>query len=166
MSLNNNIRILIVDDDENIRKTMQTILEDEGYVVDLATTGNEAIELTQEETYNIALLDIRLPDIEGVELLKLIKDNIPKTRKIMVTGYPSMQNAIAALNKNADAYLTKPVGVEKLLSIVKEQLQLQKEEKKFNEQKVVEFIERRAREITIQDKESERNRKRTQRIRH
>jgi DNA-binding NtrC family response regulator len=166
MSLDNNIRILIVDDDENIRKTMQTILEDEGYIVDLATTGNEAIELTQEETYNIALLDIRLPDIEGVELLKLIKDNIPKTRKIMVTGYPSMQNAIAALNKNADAYLTKPVGVEKLLSIVKEQLQLQKEEKKFNEQKVVEFIERRAREITIQDKENERKRKRTQRIRH
>ena len=84
----------------------------------------------------------------------------------MVTGYPSMQNAISALNKNADAYLTKPVGVEKLLSIVKEQLQLQKEEKKFNEQKVVEFIERRTREITIQDKENERNRKRTQRIRH
>jgi len=145
---------------------MQTILEDEGYIVDLATTGNEAIELTQEETYNIALLDIRLPDIEGVELLKLIRDNIPKTRKIMVTGYPSMQNAISALNKNADVYLTKPVGVEKLLSIVKEQLQLQKEEKKFNEQKVVEFIERRAREITIQDKENERKRKRTQRIRH
>jgi two-component system response regulator PilR (NtrC family) len=145
---------------------MQTILEDEGYIVDLATTGNEAIELTQEETYNIALLDIRLPDIEGVELLKLIRDNIPKTRKIMVTGYPSMQNAISALNKNADVYLTKPVGVEKLLSIVKEQLQLQKEEKKFNEQKVAEFIERRTREITIHDKENERNRKRTQRIRH
>jgi len=145
---------------------MQTILEDEGYIVDLATTGNEAIELTQEETYNIALLDIRLPDIEGVELLKLLRDNIPKTRKIMVTGYPSMQNAISALNKNADVYLTKPVGVEKLLSIVKEQLQLQKEEKKFNEQKVAEFIERRTREITIHDKENERNRKRTQRIRH
>ena len=164
--MDNNVRILIVDDDESIRKTMQTILEDEGYIVDLATTGNEAIELTQEETYNIALLDIRLPDIEGVELLKLIRDNIPKTRKIMVTGYPSMQNAISALNKNADVYLTKPVGVEKLLSIVKEQLQLQKEEKKFNEQKVAEFIERRTREITIHDKENERNRKRTQRIRH
>ena len=164
--MDNNVRILIVDDDESIRKTMQTILEDEGYIVDLATTGNEAIELTQEETYNIALLDIRLPDIEGVELLKLIRDNIPKTRKIMVTGYPSMQNAISALNKNADVYLTKPVGVEKLLSIVKEQRQLQKEEKKFNEQKVAEFIERRTREITIHDKENERNRKRTQRIRH
>jgi two-component system response regulator AtoC len=149
MSLDKNVRILIVDDDENIRKTMQTTLEDEGYIVDLATNGNEAIEMTQETAYNIALLDIRLPDMEGVELLKLIKSNVPKTRKIMVTGYPSMQNAISALNKNADAYLIKPVDIEKLLKLVKTQLQLQEEEKKFSEQKVAEFIETRVKEITI-----------------
>jgi two-component system response regulator HydG len=149
MSLDKNARIIIVDDDENIRKTMQTILEDEGYVVDLAVTGNEAIEMTQETAYNIALLDIRLPDMEGVELLKLIKDNVPRTRKIMVTGYPSMQNAISALNKNADAYLVKPVDVEKLLNMVKEQLQLQEDEKNFSEQKVAEFIETRVKEISI-----------------
>jgi two-component system response regulator AtoC len=149
MSLDKNVRILIVDDDESIRKTMQTTLEDEGYIVDLATNGNEAIEMTQETAYNIALLDIRLPDMEGVELLKLIKSNVPKTRKIMVTGYPSMQNAISALNKNADAYLIKPVDIEKLLKLVKTQLQLQEEEKKFSEQKVAEFIETRVKEITI-----------------
>ncbi len=142
-------RIIIVDDDENIRKTMKAILEDEGYNVDLAVDGNEAIEMTQEKTYNIALLDIRLPDMEGVELLKLIKDNVPRTRKIMVTGYPSMQNAITAVNKNADAYLIKPVNVEKLLDTVKEQLHLQEEEKTFCEQKVAEFIETRVKEITI-----------------
>jgi DNA-binding NtrC family response regulator len=144
-----NARILIVDDDENIRKTMQTILEDEGYVVDLATTGNEAVEMTQKTAYNVALLDIRLPDMEGVELLQLMKDNVPRTRKIMVTGYPSMQNAITALNKNADAYLIKPVDVEKLLDMVKEQLRLQEEEKNFSEQKVAEFIETRVKEITV-----------------
>jgi len=141
---------------------MQTIFENEGYIVDLATTGNEAIELTQERTYNIALLDIRLPDIEGVELLNLIKDNVPKTRKIMVTGYPSMQNAISSLNKNADAYLIKPVGIESLLSTVKEQLRLQKEEKKFTEQKVAEFIEIRTRRNHLLNEVNERNRKRTQ----
>ena len=150
MSLDKNARIIIVDDDENIRKTMKTILEDEGYVVDLAATGNEAIEMTQKTAYNIALLDIRLPDMEGVELLKLIKDNVPKTRKIMVTGYPSMQNAISALNKNADAYLVKPVDVEKLLNMVKEQLRLQEEEKNFSEQKVAEFIETRVKEISVE----------------
>jgi DNA-binding NtrC family response regulator len=146
--LDKNAKVLIVDDDENIRNTMKTILEDEGYIVDLAATGSEAIQKTQETAYNIALLDIRLPDIEGVELLKLMKDATPRTRKIMVTGYPSMQNAIIALNKNADAYLIKPVNVEKLLNTVKEQLKLQEEERKFSEQKVAEFIETRVKELS------------------
>jgi DNA-binding NtrC family response regulator len=142
-------RILVVDDDENIRNTMKTILEDEGYIVDLAANGNDAIEKTKKSAYNIALLDIRLPDMEGMELLKLIKDTVPRTRKIMVTGYPSMQNAIAALNKNADAYLVKPIDIENFLSIVKEQLQLQENEKEFSEQKVAEFIEARVKEMSI-----------------
>ena len=146
--MNKYVRILIVDDDQYVRKTMQTILEDEGYIVDLATTGNEAIEMNQKKAYNIAFLDIQLPDMEGVELLKLMKDNIPKTRKIMITGYPSIQNAIAALNKNADAYLIKPVDVAGLINLLKEQLQLQKEEMDFSEQKVAEFIETRIKEIS------------------
>ena len=142
-------RILVVDDDENIRNTLKTILEDEGYIVDLAATGSEAIQKTKKSAYNIALLDIRLPDMEGVELLKLIKDTVPRTRKIMVTGYPSMQNAIAALNKSADAYLIKPIDIENLLNTVKEQLQLQENEKEFSEQKVAEFIETRVKELSI-----------------
>lgn len=147
--MNKNVKIIIVDDDEQIRATMKTILEDNGYVVDLAATGNEAIKMTQETVYNVALLDIRLPDIEGVELLKRIKDNVPKTRKIMVTGYPTLQNAISALNKNADAYLVKPFDVEKLLNLIKEQLRLQEDEKKFSEQKVAEFIATRVEEISV-----------------
>ncbi len=146
--MDRNAKVLIVDDDENIRNTMKAILEDEGYTVDLASSGNEAVQKTQKVAYNIALLDIRLPDMEGVELLKLMKDTTPRTRKIMVTGYPSMQNAITALNKNADAYLIKPVNIEKLLNTVKEQLQLQEEEKQFSEQKVAEFIETRVNELT------------------
>jgi DNA-binding NtrC family response regulator len=147
--LDKNVRILIVDDDENIRKSMSSILEDQGYIVDLAATGNEAIEMTRETAYNVALLDIRLPDVEGVELLKLIKDSVPRTRKIMITGYPSMQNAISALNKNADAYLVKPVDVDSLINLVKDQLKLQKDENSFSEQKVAEFIESRVKEISI-----------------
>lgn len=141
-------QILVVDDDETIRATMKAILQDEGYTVHLAATGKEAIQKTQEHYYNIALLDIRLPDIEGIELLKLLKDNVPRTRKIMVTGYPSMQNAISALNKNADAYLLKPVDIEKLLNTVKEQLQAQENERKFSEEKVAEFIESRVKELS------------------
>jgi DNA-binding NtrC family response regulator len=128
---------------------MKTILEDEGYIVDLAATGSEAIQKTKQTAYNIALLDIRLPDMEGVELLKLIKDTVPRTRKIMVTGYPSMQNAVAALNKSADAYLIKPIDIENFLNIIKEQLQLQEQEKEFSELKVAEFIETRVKELSI-----------------
>ena len=145
--MDKNTRILVVDDDETIRTTMKAILEDEGYLVDLAGTGKEAVQKTHEKTYNVALLDIRLPDMEGVELLELMKDSIPRTRKIMVTGYPSMQNAISAVNKRADAYLIKPVDVEKLLDTVKEQLKLQEEESNFNEMKVAEFIESRVKDL-------------------
>lgn len=148
--MNKHARILVVDDDENIRKTMKAILEDEGYLVDLAGTGKEAIQKTYEKIYDIALLDIRLPDMEGVELLEKMKDNVPKTRKIMVTGYPSMQNAISSLNKQADAYLLKPVDVEKILQTIKEQLQAQENERKFSEQKIAEFIESRVNELTTE----------------
>jgi DNA-binding NtrC family response regulator len=146
--LDKHARILVVDDDESIRNTMNAILKDEGYIVDFAATGSEAIQKTEETAYNVALIDIRLPDMEGVELLRLIKDIVPRTRKIIVTGFPSMQNAITALNKNADAYLIKPVDLEKLLNLVREQLRLQENERKFSEQKVAEFIETRVREIS------------------
>jgi len=142
-------RILIVDDDENIRNTMKAILEDEDYSVDVATNGKEAIEMSHEKIYNLALLDIRLPDMEGIDLLRLLKEYVPRTRKIMVTGYPTIQNAMTAINKNADAYLLKPVDIEKLLEIVKEQLRSQEEEQKFSEEKVAEFIETRIRDMAI-----------------
>ena len=147
--MNQKYKILLVDDDETIRTTMIAILEDEGYSVDSAPNGKEAIRKTQEQTYNLALLDIRLPDMEGVELLGLMKDSIPRMRKIMVTGFPSLQNAVEAVNKSADAYLIKPVDVDRLLATVKEQLQKQEEDKKFSEQKVADFIESRVKEISI-----------------
>ena len=141
-------RIFVVDDDENIRNTLKTIFADEGYAVDSASSGSEAISKTEKTAFNVALIDIRLPDMEGVELLTRMRNAFPRTRKIMVTGYPSMQNAIAALNKSADAYILKPVDLEKLLAMIREQLQLQMEERKFSEQKVAEFIETRVKELS------------------
>lgn len=85
--------------------------------------------------------------MEGLELLKLMKDMVPRTRKVIVTGFPSMQNAINALNKNAYAYLIKPVNPEKLLTTIKEQLRQQESERFFSEQKVVEYIQSRVKEL-------------------
>jgi DNA-binding NtrC family response regulator len=141
-------RILVVDDDENIRTTIEAILKNEGYAVDVAANGREAIKKSETAAYNVALIDIRLPDMEGTELLTSIRDTAPKVRKIIITGYPSMQNAIDAVNRQADAYLVKPVDLDKLLGLVREQLKLQEAEKKYSQEKVAEFIEARVKEIS------------------
>ena len=140
-------RILIVDDDENIRKVLVAILEDEGYNVENVGTGKEAVEKTRRNYYNLALIDIRLPDMEGIELLTKMKDTTPKIRKVIITGYPTLQNAVDAVNKGANAYILKPFDVGRVLRTLKEQLQKQDDEKKYSQNKVAEFIETRVKEL-------------------
>jgi len=142
-----NARILVVDDEESIRTTLTAILEDEGYIVDCAANGKEAIEKSHANFYNIALIDFRLPDMDGTELLTALKETTPKMIKIMVTGYPSLHNAVESVNKRADAFLMKPVSIETLLSTVRNLLRKQHEEETFNEEKVKEFIETRVRNL-------------------
>jgi DNA-binding NtrC family response regulator len=145
-------RILIVDDDENIRKVLETILEEEGYSVDSVDTARKAMERTRRKFYNLALIDIRLPDMEGIELLTRVKDTTPKMRKIIITGYPTLQNAVEAVNRGADAYIMKPFDVEKVLKTIEEQLRKQHEEKQYSQEKVAEFIETRVRELDVENK--------------
>lgn len=140
-------RILVVDDDESIRTVLAAILEEEQYMVDTAQSGEDAIEKTKIQLYNLALIDIRLPDMEGTELLTRMKETIPKMRKIIITGYPSLQNAIEAVNKGADAYVMKPFDMAKVLKTIKEQLEKREQEKRFSQGKVAEFIETRVKEI-------------------
>jgi DNA-binding NtrC family response regulator len=144
--MSNQTRVLIVDDDENVIKTLAAILKDQGYSIDTATTGSEAISKTQKNLYDLMLIDIRLPDMEGVDLLNKINETVPKIRKIIVTGYPTMQNAITAVNKGADAYIIKPFNVEKMLAVIKEQIEKQKQERTFSEERVATFIASRIRE--------------------
>jgi DNA-binding NtrC family response regulator len=144
-------RILVIDDDENIRKVLETILTDEGYSVESADTAKKGIEKSEKAYYNLALIDVRLPDMEGTELLSKLRGTKPKMRKIIITGYPTLQNAIAAVNKGADAYVMKPFDVEKILQTIKEQLKKQEEEKSFSEEKVVEFIETRIRALEAEE---------------
>ena len=143
-------RILVVDDDETIRKVMSTILKEKGYIVDTAETGKEAIEKSNTNFYNLALIDMRLPDMEGTKLLTTLRETTPKMVKIIVTGYPSLQNAMEAVNKNADAYILKPVNMEKVLATIKEHLEKQQQAKKYSEEKIAEFIEMRANQLEEQ----------------
>jgi len=149
--LDERARILVVDDDESIRKILSTILEDEGYVVETAENGREAIDKSNMKVYNLALIDVRLPDIEGVTLLAKFKETVPRMRKIIITGFPSIQNAIEAVNNKADGYMLKPFEIGKILETIKEQLEKQREEKEYNQNRVTEFIETRVRELEMED---------------
>jgi DNA-binding NtrC family response regulator len=140
-------RILVVDDDESVRKVLTTILEEEGYAVDTAKNGKEAIKKSKVKFYNLALIDIRLTDMKGTKLLTKVKDTVPKMRKIIITGYPSMQNAIEAVNRGANAYILKPFDMDKVLETIKDQLKKQQEEKRYTQEKVGEFIETRVKEL-------------------
>jgi DNA-binding NtrC family response regulator len=143
-------RILVVDDDENIRKVLVAILEDEGYVVESVDTAKKAIEITKKKFYNLALIDIRLPDMEGTELLTRMKETTPRMRKIIITGYPTLQNAIEAVNRRADAYIMKPFDVEKVLRTIEDQLRKQDEERRYNQEKVAQFIETKVMELSLE----------------
>ena len=139
--------ILIVEDDKAILKGLKEILRSEDYSVATAETGKEALQKSQTKLFNLALLDIKLPDIEGTELLKTIHKNQPEMMKIMVTGYPSLESAVIALNHGADAYTIKPVKPEKLLDLIEDKLEEQSQAEKMTEEKVTEWIKTRARRI-------------------
>lgn len=139
--------ILIVDDDPSIRKVMAAILEEKGYKVDTAETGKIAIQKTRTKFYNLALLDIRLPDMEGTELLTQMKQTTPPMIKIMVTGYPSLQNAVEALNKGAHAFIIKPLNIDQALKIIENLLEKQKESLTMTQDRIAEFIETRAKQL-------------------
>ncbi len=114
--------IIIVEDDEEIRETLFKMLCDEDYAVKTAKNGREAIDITNENFFNLALIDIRLPDIEGIKLLGEMRETTPRVRKVIITGHPSLQNTLEALDKGADAYIIKPIEPQKLLAVIKEQL--------------------------------------------
>jgi DNA-binding NtrC family response regulator len=140
-------RILIVDDDENICESLGLILESRGYEVDVAKTGNEAIKKSEAKIYNLAILDIKLPDIEGTTLLKTMRQTTPKMVKIMLTGYPQLQNAIDAVNDRADAYFKKPVDIIQLLKTIEDRLEEQEEAKQVTEEKLTLYLKNRTEKL-------------------
>ncbi|MCX6650002.1 MAG: response regulator [Candidatus Bathyarchaeota archaeon] len=140
-------KILVVDDDKLVRNSLQSLIANAGYVVDVAKNGEEAESKSAGTYYNVALIDIRLPDIIGIELLAKMKEYVPKTRKIILTGYPDLETAIEAVNKKADGYLVKPFDPETLLKVINDQIREQGAELKYTQEKVVEYIKSRVNQI-------------------
>src|SRR5947209_20591599 len=119
--------ILIVDDDRGILKSFKDILEPEGYSVDTAETALEAVEKCRVRPYNLAIIDIKLRDVEGTDLLARVHEILPRARKIMITGDPSLENAVDSVNLQAVAYIIKPVNTERFLGVVQENMYKQME---------------------------------------
>ena len=107
-------KVLVVEDDERIRTLFEDALSVLGYHVTTASTGAEAIELIQGQLFDTVLCDIRMPKMDGLEILREIKRHDPSVEVVMVTGYPTVNTAVEALKLGAYDYLAKPVRLEEL----------------------------------------------------
>ena len=120
-------RILVVDDDVGILRVFKNILEKEGYVVETAETGKDALEKIKNEKFSVCLVDVRLPDMDGTDLL-LKMPNDPETIKIIVTGFSSEEVGKKAADYGADDFLVKPVRAEELIATVRDRLVIKQQE--------------------------------------
>jgi len=111
--------ILVVDDDKSVRTTFSSVLRKEGYRVTAVENGYEAIKAIAEESFDLALVDLRMPGLDGIEVLERIKSRRPKTRVIIYTGYGSVTTAVEAMRKGAADYLNKPFSPQELKAGVK-----------------------------------------------
>lgn len=136
-----NKHILVVDDDVAVLKSFKALLELRGYRVSTAKSGQEAVKKACNNFYNLALIDIKLPDVEGTEVLWEFSQINKHMKKIMVTGYASLDNSVESLNLGADGYLMKPVSPGRLLEFVEDKLAEQEREIQHLEEIVGELLQ-------------------------
>jgi DNA-binding NtrC family response regulator len=112
--------ILIVDDEPIVRESLKDWLEDAGYKVVTAETGEQALELISEKDFSVVILDIRLPGRTGIAVLKEVKDKKPDIKAIIITAYPTSDLTSEALKLGAIDYLVKPIAPDDLERLVRE----------------------------------------------
>jgi DNA-binding NtrC family response regulator len=115
--------ILVVDDDAGVRTLLTTVLGDEGYLVEAVENGKQAVKTCEKSSFDVALIDIELPDMKGTELLNKLKRIRPKMIRIIITGHPSLETAMKAVNERADGYVLKPFEVTELLQKIRRLLE-------------------------------------------
>ena len=130
-------QILIIDDDSGMRSTLSDILEQAGYKVTDYGNGKQALDWVRKNRFDVVIVDIMLPDMDGMELLEQIRLINPESAVIMMTGHASMETAIEALNEGAYAYVTKPFNPHELKTVIKRalrEMRLSLENKKLIDQ--------------------------------
>jgi DNA-binding NtrC family response regulator len=111
-------RILVVDDEEALRTVLGAELEGEGYRVSSAGDGDEAINILRTQYFDLILLDIKMPKVDGFEVLKFVKENHPTSKVIMLTGFADLKNAIESKKLGAEDFVSKPYDLVDLLTTV------------------------------------------------
>jgi DNA-binding NtrC family response regulator len=111
-------RVLVVDDEDALRMVLGSELSSSGYDVSTASDGDEAISMVQNKKFDLVLLDIKMPKVDGFEVLKYIKKNIPKVKVIMLTGFADLKNAIESKKHGAEDFVSKPYDLVDLLTTI------------------------------------------------
>ncbi|MCX6137203.1 MAG: response regulator [Ignavibacteriales bacterium] len=110
--------ILVVDDEEALRTVLSSELENEGYTIASAGDGDDAINILRERTFDLVLLDIKMPRVDGFEVLRFIKERFPSTKVIMLTGFADLKNAIESKKLGAEDFVSKPYDLVDLLTTI------------------------------------------------
>ncbi len=113
-------KILVIDDEPIVRTSCERTLAPEGYDVTAVASGKEGLEMLEKETFGLVLLDLKMPDMDGIEVLDNIKNKWPDTKVVMVTGYSTVDTAVQALRFGAFNFIEKPFTPDTLLNAVKE----------------------------------------------
>ncbi|MCG2677836.1 response regulator, partial [bacterium] len=116
-------KILVVDDEKDARETICEFLEEEGYEPVEARDGKEALEKTKKEVLSLALIDLKMPGMDGLRLIRHIKKFNPDIQIVIITGYPSLESAREAMREEVYDYIAKPFGTGELKSTVKRSLE-------------------------------------------
>jgi DNA-binding NtrC family response regulator len=116
-------KILVVDDDSGLRENLVELLQDAGFLPEEAAAGREAVEMTAQNTYNLALVDLMMPGMDGIDTLVELKRANPRLKVIMMTAFSTVDNAVTAIKKGASDYITKPFRFDDLLVIIKRVLE-------------------------------------------
>jgi two-component system response regulator AtoC len=127
------VKVLIVDDDDHIRESLELYLRERGYEVTSASTGKEALFLFYRDRPRIVILDIRLPDMDGLEVLKRIKTSDEKAQVAMITAFQDMETTIRAMKLGACEYIHKPIDINELEMIIKQMKETLSLNKRFGE---------------------------------
>ncbi|TAK62116.1 MAG: response regulator [Bacteroidetes bacterium] len=115
--------ILVVDDEDGLRNLIASELTHSGYTVESAEDGSVAISLLRRKQFAVAILDIKMPNVDGIEVLKFIHANCPATKAIMLTGYADLSNAMECQRYGAKDFIDKPFNFQDLLSTVERVMQ-------------------------------------------